>query len=94
VIKSLQNQSETYMQLEIITPEKKIYTGDIKLVQVPGSKGSFEILNNHAPIISTLENGEIKIIDMQDRKIYFDIKGGVIEVNQNKIIILAETVLF
>jgi F-type H+-transporting ATPase subunit epsilon len=82
------------MQLEIITPEKKIYTGDIKLVQVPGSKGSFEILNNHAPIISTLENGEIKIIDLQDRKIYFDIKGGVIEVNQNKIIILAETVLF
>jgi len=82
------------MQLDIITPEKKIYTGEIKLVQVPGSKGSFEILNNHAPIISTLENGEIKIIDLQDRKIYFDISGGVIEVNQNKIIILAELVLF
>jgi F-type H+-transporting ATPase subunit epsilon len=76
------------MQLDIITPEKKIYTGEVKLVQVPGSKGSFEILNNHAPIISTLENGEIKIIDLQDRKIYFDISGGVIEVNQNKIIIL------
>ena len=82
------------MQLDIITPEKKIYTGEVKLVQVPGSKGSFEILNNHAPIISTLENGEIKIIDLQDRKIYFDISGGVIEVNQNKIIILAEVVLF
>jgi F-type H+-transporting ATPase subunit epsilon len=82
------------MQLDIITPEKKIYTGEVKLVQVPGSKGSFEILNNHAPIISTLENGEIKIIDLQDRKIYFDISGGVIEVNQNKIIILAELVLF
>ena len=82
------------MQLDIITPEKKIYTGEIKLVQVPGSKGSFEILNNHAPIISTLENGEIKIIDLQDRKIYFDISGGVIEVNHNKIIILAEVILF
>ena len=82
------------MQLDIITPEKKIFTGEVKLVQVPGSKGSFEILNNHAPIISTLENGEIKIIDLQDRKIYFDISGGVIEVNQNKIIILAELVLF
>jgi F-type H+-transporting ATPase subunit epsilon len=82
------------MQIDIITPEKKIYTGEIKLVQVPGSKGSFEVLNNHAPIISTLENGEIKIIDLQDRKIYFDISGGVIEVNQNKIIILAELVLF
>jgi F-type H+-transporting ATPase subunit epsilon len=82
------------MQLEIITPEKKIYSGDAKLVQVPGSKGSFEILNNHAPIISTLEKGAIKIIDLQDRIVYFDINGGVIEVNQNKIIILAETVLF
>ena len=82
------------MQLEIITPEKKIYTGEIKLVQVPGSKGSFEILNNHAPIISTLEKGSIKIIDMQDRVVFFDINGGVVEVNQNKIIILAELVLF
>lgn len=88
------NQSEINMQLEIITPEKKIYSGDAKLVQVPGSKGSFEILNNHAPIISTLEKGAIKIIDLQDRIVYFDINGGVIEVNQNKIIILAETVLF
>ncbi len=59
------------MQLEIITPEKKIYTGDIKLVQVPGSKGSFEILNNHAPIISTLEKGEIKIIDYAGQKNLF-----------------------
>jgi F-type H+-transporting ATPase subunit epsilon len=82
------------MQLEIITPEKKIYTGEIKLVQVPGSKGSFEVLKNHAPIISTLEKGAIKIIDLQDRVVFFDINGGVIEVNQNKIIILAETVLF
>ena len=82
------------MQLEIITPEKNIYSGDVKLVQVPGSKGSFEILNNHAPIISTLEHGSIKVIDQQDRIVYFDINGGVIEVNQNKIIILAETILF
>ena len=82
------------MQLEIITPEKKIYTGEVKLVQVPGSNGSFEILKNHAPIISTLEKGEIKIIDLQDRIVYFDISGGVIEVNQNKIIVLAETILF
>jgi F-type H+-transporting ATPase subunit epsilon len=93
-IKYFQNQNEGDMQLEIITPEKKIYTGEIKLVQVPGSKGSFEILKNHAPIISTLEKGEIKIIDLQDRIVYFDISGGVIEVNQNKIIILAETILF
>ena len=43
------------MHLEIITPARKLFTGEVKLVQVPGSKGSFEILNNHAPIISTLD---------------------------------------
>ncbi len=88
------NQSDISMQLEIITPEKKIYSGEIKLVQVPGSKGSFEVLNSHAPIISTLQHGAIKVIDLQDRIVYFDINGGVIEVTRNKIIILAETVLF
>lgn len=81
------------MQLEIITPDQKVFTGDVKLVKVPGSKGSFEILKNHAPIISTLENGEIKIIDMQDKTIHYEISGGVIEVKQNNIIILAESVI-
>jgi F-type H+-transporting ATPase subunit epsilon len=80
------------MQLEIITPDQKIFTGEVKLVKVPGSKGSFEILKNHAPIISTLEQGEIKIISQQDRIINYEISGGVIEVKQNNIIILAESV--
>jgi F-type H+-transporting ATPase subunit epsilon len=81
------------MQLEIITPDQKVYSGDIKLVKVPGSKGSFEILKNHAPIISTLDNGEVKIIDMQDKTVFYEISGGVIEVKQNNIIILAESVM-
>ena len=81
------------MQLEIITPDQKVYTGNVKLVKVPGSKGSFEILKNHAPIISTLESGEIKIIDMQDKTAFYEISGGVIEVKQNNIIILAESVI-
>jgi len=81
------------MQLEIITPDQKVFTGDVKLVKVPGSKGSFEILKNHAPIISTLESGEIKIIDMQDKTVFYEISGGVIEVKQNNIIILAESVI-
>jgi F-type H+-transporting ATPase subunit epsilon len=80
------------MQLEIITPDQKIFTGEVKLVKVPGSKGSFEILKNHAPIISTLDKGEIKIINLQDRVSYYEISGGVIEVKQNNIIILAESV--
>lgn len=80
------------MKLEIITPEKKVFSGEIKLVQVPGTKGSFEVLNDHAPIISTLEKGSIKIIKKDDTVDYFDIDGGVIEANNNHIIILSETI--
>ncbi len=78
------------MQLEIITPGKKIYSGEVDLVQVPGTKGSFEILKNHAPIISTLEKGKIKIVAPDQKKNYFDISGGVIEVKNNRIIILVD----
>lgn len=80
------------MHLEIITPEKKLFTGEVKLVQVPGSSGSFEILTNHAPIISTLDVGKIKIINPEGETKFFDIGGGVIEAKQNNIIILAESV--
>jgi F-type H+-transporting ATPase subunit epsilon len=79
------------MILEIITPDKKVYQGEVKLVKVPGSKGSFEVLKNHAPIISTLDKGKIKIIDNSDKTSYFDISGGVIEVKSDLIIILAES---
>jgi len=72
--------------------DKKVYEGQVKLVKVPGSKGSFEILNNHAPIISILEKGEVKIIDNDDKTNYYDISGGVVEVKQNNIIILAESI--
>lgn len=78
------------MLLEIIAPDQKLYTGEVDLIQVPGSKGSFEILRNHAPIISTLEQGQIKIVDQKGSTEYFDIAGGVIEAKNNKIIVLAE----
>jgi F-type H+-transporting ATPase subunit epsilon len=79
------------MYLEIITPEKKIFEGEVRLIQVPGSNGSFEILKNHAPIISTLDEGQIKVVTSENEKVYFDIHGGVIESSKNKIIVLAET---
>jgi F-type H+-transporting ATPase subunit epsilon len=79
------------MLLEIIAPDKNLYSGEVDLIQVPGSKGSFEILKNHAPIISTLEPGQIKIVDQKGTISYFDIAGGVIEAKNNKIIVLAET---
>ncbi len=80
------------MYLEIITPEKKLFAGEVKLVKVPGSKGSFEILNNHAPIISTLEKGSVRILNPEGIQSFFNIGGGVIEAKENKIILLAESV--
>lgn len=78
------------MHLEIITPEKTIFSGEVELVQVPGTKGSFEILKNHAPIISTLDGGTIKIEKPNGDENYFEIQGGVIESKSNNIIVLAE----
>ena len=79
------------MLLEIIAPDQKLYSGEVDLVQVPGSKGSFEILRNHAPIISTLDQGRIKIVDIKGSTTFFEVDGGVIEAKNNKIIVLAET---
>jgi len=80
------------MKIEIITPDRKVYEGDIKSVRVPGKKGSFQVLKDHAPIISTLENGPVIIVDQDNKEILFDIDSGVIEVKTNKIILLAESV--
>ncbi len=78
------------MKVEIIDPDKTIFSGEAKVVQLPGKDGSFEILNNHAPIISVLKKGKVKIVDSAKNTQYFEIKGGVIEVLKNKILILAE----
>ncbi len=80
------------MDIEIITPEKKLYKGKVKLVKVPGTKGSFEILRNHAPIISTLERGTIKIVTNEDETVFIEVEGGIIEVMRNNIIVLADVV--
>jgi len=76
------------VKVEILTPEKKLYTGDVNLVKVPGTKGSFEILKKHAPLISTLEKGQIKILDQKNEPVFFDIASGVIEVHKDLVTIL------
>ena len=81
------------MKIEIITPDQKIYDGDIKSVRVPGRKGSFQVLKDHAPIVSTLDAGPVMIVDQAGNEIRYEISGGVIEVKMNKIILLAESVL-
>ncbi len=78
------------MKLEIITPDKTIFEGDVDLVQLPGIDGSFEILNNHAPLISVLKKGKIKVIDKKKITKFFEVNGGVVEVIKNKVLILAE----
>lgn len=80
------------MFLEIITPDKKIFEGNIKQVSLPGSKGAFAILKNHAPIVSTLDKGTLKVVDENENEHLFEISGGVIENKANKIIVLAESV--
>ncbi|MEI6681019.1 MAG: F0F1 ATP synthase subunit epsilon [Bacteroidota bacterium] len=80
------------MKVEIITPDSTIFTGDnVGLIQLPGIDGSFEVLNNHAPLISVLQKGRIKVVNKGEKtEQFFDIKGGVIEVLNNKILVLAE----
>ena len=67
-----------------------MFSGEVTSVQFPGINGGFEILNNHAPIISTLGKGEIRIITTDKNTKKFDINGGVIEMQNNKIIVLAD----
>ena len=78
------------MLLDILTPEKLLFEGEVKSIKLPGTNGEFEILNNHAPIISTLSKGEIYVTDSENKKQNFSINGGVIEMQNNKIIVLAE----
>lgn len=78
------------MKLEIITPEKKLFEGEITSITVPGSKGPFMVLHNHAPVISTLDKGQIKIVTESNITETIDIEGGVIEVHRNNIIVLAD----
>jgi F-type H+-transporting ATPase subunit epsilon len=78
------------MTLDIITPDKKIFSGEVTSVQVPGTSGQFQILKNHAPIISTLTKGKVKIKSAQGNQA-FDVQGGIVEVLKNKVVILAES---
>ena len=78
------------MTVEIITPEKKLFEGETSMVKVPGAKGSFQMLNMHAPIVSTLDKGEVVIREMNDNELKFNVNGGLVECKNNKIVILVE----
>ena len=78
------------MHLEIITPEKKVYSGEVEAIKLPGAEGSFGILKNHAPLIATLKQGTVKVTEASKKVENFTINGGVVEVLHNKVTILAE----
>ena len=80
------------MKLTIITPDKPVFEGDITSVTVPGSAGSFEVLENHAPIVSSLEDGKVIIRSGKGEEV-ITIVGGVVEVVDNKVTVLAEGVV-
>jgi F-type H+-transporting ATPase subunit epsilon len=85
------------MTLEILTPEKKLYSGDVYGVQMPGISGSFEVLDRHAPLVSALKAGRLKVLKekpagsgAQSHFTHFDIQGGFVEVLNNKVTVLVE----
>lgn len=79
------------MTLEILTPEKKLFSGEVYGVQMPGISGSFEVLNKHAPLVSALKAGRVKVLrDKQNHMDYYDIQGGFVEVLNNKVTVLVE----
>jgi F-type H+-transporting ATPase subunit epsilon len=76
------------MDVQIITPDKSLYDGKADLVTVPGTSGSIGILNNHAPLVSSLSKGEVKIV-LNNNEEFFKIDGGVVEVLKNSVVVLA-----
>jgi F-type H+-transporting ATPase subunit epsilon len=78
------------MQLEILTPEHKVYSGNVYGIQLPGIQGSFEILDRHAPMIATLGKGKMKIIKDKNTTELYEITGGFVEVLNNKASVLIE----
>jgi len=79
------------LNLEILTPEKKLYSGEVYGVQMPGISGSFEVLDRHAPLISALKAGRIKVLkDKQNHTATFEIQGGFVEVLNNRVTVLVE----
>ncbi|MFN4087307.1 MAG: ATP synthase F1 subunit epsilon [Spirosomataceae bacterium] len=80
------------MYLEIITPDKKVFSGDVDSVTLPGMQGQFQLLKDHAPLVSTLAKGPLHY-EMGGKKESILVDGGVLEVAKNKVLVLAEAVV-
>jgi F-type H+-transporting ATPase subunit epsilon len=79
------------MNLEILTPEKKLFSGDVYGIQLPGIAGLFEVLEKHAPLVSALKSGRLKVLkDKNNHVSFFDIQSGFVEVINNNVTVLVE----
>lgn len=78
-------------QLEIVTPESLAFSGTVEAVKVPGAKAPFQILHNHAPIVSELEIGELVFNDSKDKRTYFAISAGFVQVLNNRVMVVVES---
>jgi len=78
------------MNLEILTPERKLFSDEVYGVQLPGVSGSFEVLDRHAPLVSALKTGRIKVLTDKSHAVFFSIRSGFVEVINNRVTVLAE----
>ncbi|HOV98767.1 MAG TPA: F0F1 ATP synthase subunit epsilon [Bacteroidota bacterium] len=84
--------AEKIFHLEMITPRKVVFKGDIVSFSAPGVMGGFQVLVNHAPMFAAIEIGVIKIVDASGKELRFATSGGIVEVNNNNVFVLAETI--
>jgi len=80
------------MHLEVITPDAKIFEGEVSITTLPGSAGSFQVLNNHAPLVSSLGKGLLSYQTKEGDLFEHKVSGGVVEVLNNRVTVLAESI--
>lgn len=78
------------MNLEILTPEKKLFSADVYGVQLPGVDGMFEVLDRHAPLVAALKEGKVKVLRDKHNQTLFTIQSGFVEVIHNTVTVLVE----
>ncbi|WP_367916001.1 ATP synthase F1 subunit epsilon [Leadbetterella sp. DM7] len=80
------------MKLEIITPEQNVFSGEVDVVTLPGKEGQFQILKDHAPLVSTLQTGDL-VYEAAGKKETIVVDGGVVQVLNNKVLVLADGIV-
>ncbi|HEY5615433.1 MAG TPA: F0F1 ATP synthase subunit epsilon [Bacteroidota bacterium] len=83
--------AEKTFHLEIVTPRKIIFSAEVESFSAPGVVGGFQVLKSHAPLLSSIQIGEVKVIDTAGKESRYATSGGFVEVHENKVVMLAET---